>query len=143
MMLPGDQLSPSAGAAHRNPVALPTRVEQIRQRMAVLSDAFQASYLRWFKDLRAQTVDDTDVPAIRDAAVAELEALQIRYRSGRITEAGLAYGREQIRGLLGRGITPGSFFPAAETELCPLITDSFPPRLPDKTGRYTPDWVSF
>ena len=143
MMLPGDQLSPSAGAAHRHPVALPTRVEQIRQRMAVLSDAFQASYLRWFKDLRAQAVHDTDVPAIRDAAVAELEALQIRYRSGRITEAGLAYGREQIRGLLERVITQGSLSTAAKTELRHLITDSFQPRLLNNTGRYTQDWFSY
>jgi predicted O-methyltransferase YrrM len=143
MMLPGDQLSPSAGAAHRNPVALPTRVEQIRQRMAVLSDAFQASYLRWFKDLRAQAVHDTDVPAIRDAAVVELEALQIRYRSGRITEAGLAYGREQIRGLLERVITQGSLSTAAKTELRHLIIDSFQPRLLNNTGRYTQDWFSY
>src|SRR4051794_19934821 len=121
MMLPGDQLSPSAGAAHRNPVALPTRVEQIRQRMAVLSDAFQASYLRWFKDLRAQAVHDTDVPAIRDAAVAELEALQIRYRSGRITEAGLGDGRGQIRGFVERGVTPGFFSTTPENELRPLF----------------------
>src|SRR4051794_41781254 len=103
MMLPGDQLSPSAGAAHRNPVALPTRVEQIRQRMAVLSDAFQASYLRWFKDLRAQAVHDTDVPAIRDAAVVGLEALQIRDRSGRKTEAGLGDRRGENGGRAGRG----------------------------------------
>lgn len=143
MMPPGDQLPPSTGAAHRDPVALPPRVQQIRQRMAVLSDPFRASYLKWFKDVRAQAVHDTDVPAIRDAAVAELEALQIRYRSGWITEAGLAYGREQIRGLLERVITQGSLSTATKAELRHLITDSFQPQLLSITGRYTQDWFSY
>jgi Methyltransferase domain len=144
MVPPGDRLSPSREAAHRDAGALPIRAQQIRQRMAVLSDPFRASYLRWFKDLRAQAVNDKDVPVIRDAAVAELDALQIRYRSGRITEAGLAYGREQIRGLLERVITQDSLSADMKIELRHLVTDSFQPQLLNITGgRYTQDWFSF
>jgi predicted O-methyltransferase YrrM len=111
--------------------------------MAVLSDPFRASYLRWFQDLRAQAVHDRDVPVIRDAAVAELDALQTRYHSGRITEAGLAYGREQIRGLLERVITQDALSADMKIELRHLITDSFQPQLLNIAGRYTQDWFSF
>jgi predicted O-methyltransferase YrrM len=111
--------------------------------MAVLSDPFRASYLDWFRRLRAQGVDETEVPAIRNAAIAELEALQRRHGSGAITEAGLAYGREQIRGLLEQVISQGSVSTGTKTELRHVIVDFFQPQLLSSAGRYTQDWFSY
>ena len=119
------------------------RVQEIRQRMAVLSNEFRASYLEWFKRLRAETVDDANVQPILDAAVAEMEALQVRYRSGQITEPGLAYGREQIRGLLARVNTQPLVAAATKNQVRHLITDSFQPQLLNMPGRYTQDWFSY
>ena len=119
------------------------RAKQIREQMTVLSDPFRASYLEWFICLRAQAVDDKDVPAILDAAGAELEGLQFRHRTGRITEAGLAYGREQIRALLERVITQYSVSATTKRRIRHLITDSFQRQLLSLPGRYTQDWFSF
>jgi predicted O-methyltransferase YrrM len=83
-----------------------------------------------------------DVPAILDAAVAELSALQARHRSGRISAAGLAYGREQIRGLLEQIVTQGSVSVATQSRVRRLVTDRFQPQLLDLPGRYTQDWFS-
>lgn len=58
----------------------------------MLSEPFLACYLDWFAMLRADRLDEVEVPALLDAAVAELEALHARYHNGRISEAGLAYG---------------------------------------------------
>ncbi|MCZ2826098.1 class I SAM-dependent methyltransferase [Modestobacter sp. VKM Ac-2981] len=110
--------------------------------MAVLSEPFQAQYLEWFRRLRLQAVDDTEVPAIRDAAVGELAALQDRYRADRISEAGFAYGREQIRGLLERVIGQRAMSTTTKTELRRLVAASLQPRLLDGAGRYTQDWFS-
>jgi SAM-dependent methyltransferase len=111
--------------------------------MAVLTDPFRASYLKWFKRLRAQALDDKDVPSILDAAVAELEVLQVRHRSGGIAEAGLAYGREQIRGLLEQVVTQDSVSTTTKNRIRHLITDSFQPQLLNLPGRYTQDWFSY
>ena len=96
-MGPDDRLPPPGRTEYQDPDTSSIRVQQIRQRMAVLSDAFRASYLDWFARLHAQALDDVDVSAIPDAAVGELKILEVRYRSGQIAEAALAYGREQIR----------------------------------------------
>jgi len=48
--------------------------------------------LDWLAMLRADRLDEVEVPALLDAAVAELEALHARCHNGRISEAGLAYG---------------------------------------------------
>ena len=96
-MAPDDAWPPPGRTDCQDPETSSSRVRQIRHRMAVLSDAFRASYLDWFGRLRAQALDDVDVPAILDAAVGELKFLEVRYRSGQIAEAALAYGREQIR----------------------------------------------
>lgn len=138
-----DRLPPLVDANLRAPAASATRVAQIRQQMGVLSDPFRASYLHWFSRSRAQAVDDTDVPVIRDAAVAELEALERRHGSGEITEAGLAYGRDQIRGLLRRVISQASVTASTKTELRHMITDYFQPQLLSCAGRYTQDWFSY
>ena len=140
-MAPGDRLPPFEG--HRDPEASSTRVRQIRQRMAVLSDAFRVSYLQWFGRLRAHALEDVEVPVILDAAVAELEILEVRYRSGQIVEAALAYGREQIRGLLVRVATQACLSAATKSRVRHLITDSFQPQLLDLPGRYTQDWFSY
>jgi SAM-dependent methyltransferase len=142
-MAPDDRLPPPGRMDYQDLGTSSTRVRQIRQRMAVLSDTFRASYLEWFRCLRAQALNEADVPAMLDAAVAELEALQVRYRSGRITEAGLAYGREQIRGLLERVITQPSVSAAAKSRVRHLITDFFQPQLLNLAGRYTQDWFSY
>ena len=122
-----DRLPPPGRTDCRDPETSSIRVQQIRQRMAVLSDAFRASYLDWFDRLRAQALDDVDVSAILDAAVAELKILEARYRSGEIAEAALAYGREQIRGLLQRVTTQASLLAATKNRVRHLITDSFQP----------------
>jgi hypothetical protein len=119
------------------------RVRDIRQQMAVLSEPFRASYLDWFRAMRADDLDDVDVPTILDAAVTELETLQVSHRSGRISEAGLAYGREQIRGLLERVLTQGSVSAVTKGRVRHLITDRFQPQLLDLPGRYTQDWFSY
>ena len=120
-----------------------SRVRQIRQRMAVLSEPFRACYLDWFTALRADRLHDVDVPAILDAAVAELESLHSRHRSGRISEAGLAYGREQIRDLLERVATQGCVSVATKSRVRHLITDRFQPQLLHLPGRFTQDWFSY
>jgi SAM-dependent methyltransferase len=137
-----DPVPPVTDTDNGKPAASPTRVEQIRQRMAVLSEPFRAAYLEWFRMLRIQGVYDTDMPAIRDAALSELESLQSRYRSGEIIEAGFAYGREQIRGLLERVTTQGSVSAAGKVNLRHLITDFLQPQLLNDAGRYTQDWFS-
>jgi SAM-dependent methyltransferase len=142
-MVPDARLPPLGRTDYEDAGASSTRVRQIRQRMAVLSDAFRASYLEWFRSLCAQALNETDVPAILDAAVAELEALQVRHRSGGIAEAGLAYGREQIRGLLERVITQPSVSAATKSRVRHLIIDLFQPRLLNLPGRYTQDWFSY
>jgi SAM-dependent methyltransferase len=133
---------PGLGTGAPQPATARERVDDIRQRMAVLSEPFRAQYLEWFGRLRAQAVDDTEMPAIRDAAVGELADLQERYRAGRIPEAGFAYGREQIRGLLERVISQRSTSTTTRTELRRLVTDSLQPRLLEGAGRYTQDWFS-
>jgi predicted O-methyltransferase YrrM len=127
----------------REPGRSSSRAEQIRQRMVVLSDRFRASYLEWFQRLRDQASDDQDVPTILDAAVAELDGLQIRHASGDITEAGLAYGREQIRGLLARVLTQTSVGEAMKRRVRQLINESFQRQLLNMPGRYTQDWFSY
>ena len=81
--------------------------------------------------------------AILDAAVAELAGLQARYRGGGITEAGLAYGREQIRDLLERVTRQHAVAAATKRQIRQLITDSFQRRLLSSPGRYTQDWFSY
>ncbi len=120
-----------------------SRADQIRQRVAVLSDSFRALYLECFARLGAQDFDEGDVAAIRDAAVAELAGLQARYRGGGITEAGLAYGREQIRDLLERVIRQHAVAATTKRQIRHLITDSFQRRLLSSPGRYTQDWFSY
>jgi hypothetical protein len=142
-MGPDNRLPPPGRTEYRDPDTSSIRVQQIRQRMAVLSDAFRASYLDWFGRLRAQALDDVDVPAILDAAVGELKFLEVRYRSGQIAEAALAYGREQIRGLLQRVTTQASVSAATKNRVRHVITDSFQPQLLDLPGRYTQDWFSY
>jgi len=119
------------------------RAGQIRQRVAVLSDSFRALYLEWFARLGARDFDEGDVAAILDAAVAELAGLQARYRGGGITEAGLAYGREQIRDLLERVTRQHAVAAATKRQIRQLITDSFQRRLLSSPGRYTQDWFSY
>jgi SAM-dependent methyltransferase len=138
-----DRVPPLGRTDHRDPGTSSPRAKQIRQRAAVLSDSFRASYLEWFRRLRAQALDDKDVPVILDAAVAELEDLQVRHRSGAITEAGLAYGREQIRGLLDRLIQQYSVSGTVKRRVRHLITDSFQRELLSLPGRYTQDWFSY
>jgi hypothetical protein len=142
-MAPDDRLPPPGRTDYRGPETSSVRVRQIRQRMAVLSDAFRASYLEWFGCLRAQALDDVDVPIILEAAVAELKVMEARYRSGQIVEAALAYGREQIRGLLERVTTQASLSAATKSRVRHLLTDSFQPQLLDLPGRYTQDWFSY
>lgn len=125
------------------PMAARERVNRIRQQMAVLSEPFREQYLTWFIRLRAQAVDDTEVPAIRKAADAEMAHLESRYRSGSIPEAGLAYGREQIRGLLERVITQELVSVTSKSDIRRLITDSCQPQLLHIAGRYTQDWFSY
>ena len=100
-----------------------SRADQIRQRVAVLSDSFRALFLEWFARLGAQDFDEGDAAAILDAAVAELAGLQARYRGGGITEAGLAYGREQIRDLLERVIRQHAVAVTTKRQIRHLITD--------------------
>jgi hypothetical protein len=76
-------------------------------------------------------------------AVAELAGLQVRYRGGGITEAGLAYGREQIRDLLERVIRQHAVTATTKRQIRHLITDSFERRLLSSPGRYTQDWFSY
>ncbi len=142
-MASADDRVPSGRTDHWDPGTSSPRAKQIRQRMAVLSGSFRASYLEWFKCLRAQALDDKDVPAILDAAVAELESLRVRHRSGGITEAGLAYGRYQIRDLLERVITQYSVSATTKNRIRHLIIDSFQPQLLSLPGRYTQDWFSY
>ena len=142
-MAPDDRWPPPRRTDYQDPETSSSRVRQIRHRMAVLSDAFRASYLEWFGRLRGQALNDMDVPVIVDAAVAELKLLEIRYGSGQIAEAALAYGREQIRGLLERVTTQPSLSAARKTRVRHLITDSFQPQLLDLPGRYTQDWFSY
>ncbi|MFC5951977.1 class I SAM-dependent methyltransferase [Pseudonocardia lutea] len=111
--------------------------------MAVLSEPFRASYLEWFRTMRTGDLDDVDVPVMLDAAVTELETLQVGHRSGRIGEAGLAYGREQIRGLLEQVTTQGSVSAVTKNRVGRLIMDRFQPELLDLPGRYTQDWFSY
>lgn len=139
----GHRSEPPGPVNHEGQGTSSSRVEQIRQRMAVLSEPFRASYLGWYTALRADSVDDAEVPAIMHAAEVELDALQVRHRSGRICEAGLAYGREQIRGLLERVVTQGSVSGAMKSRVWHLITDRFQPQLLDLPGRYTQDWFSY
>ena len=142
-MNPDDGVSPLGHLDHLDTPTSAARVHEIRQRMAVLSDAFRASYLHWFIRLRAETVDDTAVQTILDAAVAEMEALQARYRSGHITEPGLAYGREQIRGLLER-VNSQPLVPSdTKNQVRHVITDLFQPQLLTMPGRFTQDWFSY
>ncbi|MFR9801477.1 class I SAM-dependent methyltransferase [Pseudonocardia sp. RS010] len=119
------------------------RVRAIRRRMAVLSEPFRASYLDWFRAMRTAGLADEDVPSIVDAAVAEIETLEAAHRSGRIGQAGLAYGREQIRGLLERVVAQGAVSAASTNRVRHLITDRFQPKLLDGPGRYTQDWFSY
>jgi SAM-dependent methyltransferase len=119
------------------------RAQWIRQRVAVLSESFRTSYLAWFRCLRAQALNDKDVLAILDAAVAELEGLEARHCSGGITEAGLAYGREQIRYLLELVITQDSVSATTKSRIRHLIIDSFQRVLLSLPGRYTQDWFSY
>jgi hypothetical protein len=114
-----------------------SRADQIRQRVAVLSSSFRTLYLEWFARLSAQDFDEGDVAAILDAAAAELAGLQVRYRGGGITEAGLAYGREQIRDLLERVIRQHAVTATTKRQIRHLITDSFERRLLSSPGRYS------
>lgn len=120
-----------------------SRADQIRQRVAVLSSSFRTLYLEWFARLSAQDFDEGDVAAILDAAEAELAGLQVRYRGGGITEAGLAYGREQIRDLLERVIRQHAVTATTKRQIRHLITGSFERRLLSSPGRYTQDWFSY
>lgn len=136
--------APSPGQLDHVETSTPAaRVQGIRQRMAVLGDPFRAFYLEWFRRLRAEALDDAGVQPIIDAAVAEMAALQVRYRSGQITEPGLAYGREQIRGLLERVNTQPLVAADTKDQVRHLITDSFQPQLLNMRGRYTQDWFSY
>lgn len=131
---------------HLDPVETSTsaaRVREIRQRMAVLSEPFRASYLDWFKRLGAEAVDDADVQPMLDAAVAEMETLQARYRAGHIGEPGLAYGREQIRGLLERATAQPLVTVETKRQVGHLITGVFQRQLLSMPGRYTQDWFSY
>ena len=142
-MAPDETLLPPEHTDYRDPEISSIRVRQIRQRMAVLSDTFRASYLEWFVRLRAHALEDVDVPIILEAAAAELKVMEARYRSGQIVEAALAYGREQIRGLLERVARQASLSAATKSLVRHLITDSFQPQLLDLPGRYTQDWFSY
>jgi hypothetical protein len=142
-MTTADDRLPPDRTDNRDPGTSSSRVEWIRQRVAVLSDSFRASYLEWFRCLRAQALDDKDVPAILNAAVAELEGLKVRHRSGGITEAGLAYGREQIRYLLEQVILQYSVSATTKNRIHRMIIDSFQRELLSLPGRYTQDWFSY
>ena len=109
----------------------------------MLSSSFRTLYLEWFARLSAQDLGEGDVAAILDAAEAELAGLQVRYRGGGITEAGLAYGREQIRDLLERVIRQHAVTATTKRQIRHLITGSFERRLLNSPGRYTQDWFSY
>lgn len=138
-----DRVPPPDCTDNRDPGAMLPRVQWIRQRVAVLSESFCALYLAWFRCLRAQALDDGDVPAILDAAVAELEGLKARHCSGEITEAGFAYGRGQIRDLLELVLTQYSVSAATKSRIRHLIIESFDRILLSLPGRYTQDWFSY
>jgi SAM-dependent methyltransferase len=139
----GDRPQSSGGADHRRQGASTRRADQIRERVAVLSDSFRTCYLGWFARLGGQGVGEEDVAVILDAAVAELTEMQVRCRSGEITEAGLAYGREQIRGLLDRLARQPMVAEATKDRIRHLMIDSFQRRLLSSRGRYTQDWFSY
>ena len=128
----------SAADEHRPPLRdsakSSSRADQIRQRVAVSSSSFRTLYLEWFARLSARDFDEGDVAAILDAAAAELAGLQMRYRGGGITEAGLAYGREQIRDLLERVIRQHAVTATTKRQIRHLITDSFERRLLSSPG---------
>jgi SAM-dependent methyltransferase len=138
-----DHVQSSGGTDDRRRTTSPHRADQIRQAVAVLSDSFRTSYLEWFARLGAQDLGEEDVTAILDAAVAELNGMQVRCRSGEITEAGLAYGREQIRDLLERVTRQHAVAEATKDHIGHLIIDSFQRRLLSSQGRYTQDWFSY
>ncbi|MDQ3905785.1 MAG: class I SAM-dependent methyltransferase, partial [Actinomycetota bacterium] len=138
-----DRVPPPDRPDNRDPGMMLPRAQWIRQRVAVLSESFRASYLIWFRCLGAQALDDKDVPAILDAALAELEGLKARHRSGEITEAGFAYGREQIRYLLELMLTQYSVSATTKSRIHHLIIDSFQRILLSLPGRYTQDWFSY
>ena len=119
------------------------RAAQIRKKVAVLSDRFRDSYLDCFKRLQDRDLDEREVPAILSAVTTELEGLRYRYQAGRITEAGLAYGRTQIRDLLERMIGGCELADGTRRDIDRLIVDSCPHDLLSTPGQYTQDWFSY
>jgi SAM-dependent methyltransferase len=100
-------------------------------------------YLQWFTRLNAQGIEERDVEAILSASNVELADLQERHDRGKITEAGLAYGREQIRNLLERVTEQHAVTLNTKNRIRHLIVDSYDRRLLRNPGRYTQDWFSY
>ena len=134
---------PGEDASRARPHTSSARATQIRQQLAVLSDRFRSSYLDCFQRLQERTLDEQEVPAIVGDVTAELEDLGLRYQAGQITEAGLAYGRTQIRDLLKRLVDGCELTTQTRRTIDRLVVDSLPRSLLSAPGRYTQDWFSF
>jgi len=135
-------LAEDASRARRSTSSSP-RAAQIRKQLAVLSDRFRHTYLDCFQRLRLRVLGESEVPAILRAVTAELEDLRLRHRAGQITEAGLAYGRTQIRDLLKRIIDGCELTTQTKEEIDRLVICRAPQFLLDMPGRYTQDWFSY
>jgi SAM-dependent methyltransferase len=131
------------GGTRDHPVTSSVRAAQIRKQVAVLGARFRHSYLECFQRLQDRDLDEQDVAAMLSAVTTELEGLRVRYQAGRVTEAGLAYGRAQIRDLLERLIDGCELAAGMQREIYHLIVDSFPRSLLSTPGRYTQDWFSY
>ena len=134
---------PGEDASRARPHTSSARATQIRQQLAVLSDRFRSSYLDCFQRLQERTLDEQEVPAIVGDVTAELEDLGLRYQAGQITEAGLAYGRTQIRDLLKRLVDGCELTTQTQRTIDRLVVDSLPRSLLSAPGRYTQDWFSY
>ncbi len=117
---------PGEDASRARPHTSSARATQIRQRLAVLNDRFRSSYLDYFQRLQERTLDEQEVPAIVSDVTAELEDLRLRYQAGQVTEAGLAYGRTQIRDLLQRLIDGCELTTQTRRTIDRLVVDQGP-----------------
>jgi SAM-dependent methyltransferase len=130
-------------ASRARPQTASARATQIRKQLTVLSDGFRNSYLDYFQRLQARVLDESEVPTILSDVAVELEDLQLRHRTGQITDAGLAYGRTQIRDLLNRLVDGSELTTRTKGAIDRLVMDSIPQILLGTPGRYTQDWFSY
>ncbi len=140
-VIPTASLKSMAGITHDQSAP---RTSYVREQVMVLSDSFRSKYPEWFMLLGSQSIDESEAHQLLNMALAELESLNISFRTHRINAASLATGKQFVRDLLEGILQQGSVLQTTKAQIRHLMIDHLPFQLLDVPGfRFSHDWFYF